>query len=513
MPATLYSSKISTDGLDVEYEVLPVLEIPVETDPRLSDIKTKLQNLEDVIAKSEAKIEEYNKEIERLTNHADGLDYTVAVASGIITGIIDSVFVGEFSFSEGSKWGEEKVNSFVNKTSKFFGYNGDDPAGAISFLEKKFPIPADKATAFFGGGLQHHLRDFSHHPSLLGLFFSLLTQFTGKAYGTSTSGAFDSTNVSDSGLIGDDLPTKILYGVVFWFFHLVSDMAGSSGTVAMGKLGTGIPGPILSLAKELSALPIFKHGEGSLSQTISKLFNGTLLGDRDPSGKIVNPQKFDLRGELGVLQQLGKQAIPVIINECIVRGFYFVRHLYGEIKEKNIHSFKELERIDWKNVLPVKNRTIVRMLTIATGTFTAFDVIDAAIRSAIKSGGINPAFWANLVLRINFVGVGRFAVALYTDVRMGAEKRGVEQDRRIEYNVLLHSLNAKVFYKQAETWIAAEDAAKAIAELEETSSCALNAYMKELRYIEVDMDSIKRGMPKALERNKGLREELLDCFD
>ena len=74
-------------------------------------------------------------------------------------------------------------------------------------------------------------------------------------------------------------------------------------------------------------------------------------------------------------------------------------------------------------------------------------------------------------------------------------------------------MNAKVFYKQAETWIAAEDAAKAIAELEETSSCALNAYMKELRYIEVDMDSIKGGMPKALERNKGLREELLDCFD
>ncbi len=57
-------------------------------------------------------------------------------------------------------------------------------AKAIKFLEEKVPIPQDKLTPEFGGGLQHHLRDFSHHPTILGLFFSILGQFTGMGYGT-----------------------------------------------------------------------------------------------------------------------------------------------------------------------------------------------------------------------------------------------------------------------------------------------------------------------------------------
>lgn len=513
MSTSLYSLDLKTEDLEIGYEVIPVFEIPIGKDSRSAAIQSKIESLDDVIAKCEEKIKEYDQEIDRLTSHADGLDYTVAVASGILTGIIDSLFVGEFSFSEGNKWGQEKVDAFVKKTSKFFGYKGDDASGAVAFLEKKFPIPADKATAFFGGGLQHHLRDFSHHPSLVGLFFSLLTQFTGKVYGTDTSGSFAATDISDSGLIGDSVPTKILYGVVFWFFHLVSDMAGSSGSVAMGSSGTGLPGPILSLAKELSALPIFKHGEGSLSQWISKLFNGTLLAERNEAGKIVNPVKFDLRTELGTLQQLGKQAIPVIINECIVRGFYFIRRLYGEIKEKDVRNFEDLKHIEWTKVVPAKNRTVIRMLTIATGTFTAFDVIDAAIRSAIKSGGINPAFWAGLVMRVNFVGVGRFAVALYSDVHMGFEKRGVEQDRRIEYNVLLHNLNAKVYYKQAQTWIAAEEAAKAIEELEKEADRSINLYVSSLQRIEKCMNLIFTHIPKAIEKNKSLKKDLLDILE
>lgn len=54
----------------------------------------------------------------------------------------------------------------------------------MAFLEKMFPIPSDGNTPDFGGGLQHHLRDFAHHPTMVGLMFSLLTQFTEKSYGT-----------------------------------------------------------------------------------------------------------------------------------------------------------------------------------------------------------------------------------------------------------------------------------------------------------------------------------------
>lgn len=62
--------------------------------------------------------------------------------------------------------------------------------GAVKALEKRFPIPSDGNTPDFGGGLQHHLRDFAHHPTIVGLAFSLLTQFTEKSYGTDVNGVF-----------------------------------------------------------------------------------------------------------------------------------------------------------------------------------------------------------------------------------------------------------------------------------------------------------------------------------
>ena len=72
----------------------------------------------------------------------------------------------------------------------------------------------------------------------------------------------------------EGIPQKILYGTVIWFFHLVSDVAGSSSTAGLTG-GTGIPGPLLSLAKEISAIPFFRNmkvGEDTLSVMLSKLF-------------------------------------------------------------------------------------------------------------------------------------------------------------------------------------------------------------------------------------------------
>ena len=46
-------------------------------------------------------------------------------------------------------------------------------------------------------------------------------------------------------LRGKSFPERIVKGTVDWLFHMVSDMAGSSGRIRMGKEGTGHPGPIV----------------------------------------------------------------------------------------------------------------------------------------------------------------------------------------------------------------------------------------------------------------------------
>ncbi len=500
--------KLAVDDFEVEYEIMPL-----EIDDRRAEIRENIERLDEQLEVNLQKIEEMNTEIDRLTNHADGIDYTIAVVSGVIAGIIDSVWVGEFSIDRANEWGSKKVDDFVMKIAKKQGYKGDDLSKAIKHLEDKYEIAADKATNAFGGGKQHHLRDFSHHPTPVGLIFSMLTQFTEKAYGTDVAGVFKIVSVDASTLIGKNLPEKITFGLINWFFHMVSDMAGSSSSVEKGSVGTGLPGPLVSFLKEISALPIFrtmnKDGYKEFSVWISKLFNGTLLGKRDENKKLVEAVKFDLRTEIGVAHEIGRQAIPVIVNECIVRGFYFLRRLFAELKENNIKSVSDLKNINWKNTLPFKNRTIVRMLTISTGTFTAIDMADAAIRTVIESGGFNPG---KFLLKVNFVGIGRFAVAVGSDIKMGIRRSKKRNERMAIYNQQIHLLNAKVFYYEADMWISAESAGKSMEELYGIAENSIRFTFESIAEIEKNMDKIDKHLEKAEQNNPGLMQDMLDIL-
>ena len=394
-------------------------------------------------------LQRVNSELEKYTNNADKIDYALAVGSGILCGIIDSIFVGEFSLDEANQWGNEQTSAFVLRVAKTQGYNGDSPAGAIKYLEDMFPIAADKATNQFGGGLQHHLRDFSHHPTPVGLVCSVLTQFTGKVYGTDVHGAFQVVSLNEDGLslIGKNFPEKIMFGTINWAFHMVSDMAGSSGSVMKGSLGTGLPGPLVSMLKELSSTPLFQkmdeNGHKEFSVYISKLFNGTLLGERNGDGKLISARKFDLRTELGVARHVGRQAVPVIINECVIRAFYFIRRLAMELCRVNPKQFKDITVLHWNTILPFRNRTIERMVTISSMTFTVADTTDAAIHAAIESGGNWVLFSGRFVTRFNYIGAGRAAIAIVKEV--SNEKK---ETQLIHEKMLLSEAKAALFLEQ-----------------------------------------------------------------
>ena len=395
-----------------------------------------------------AELSQVNQKLERYTNYADKLDYALAVASGIIAGVIDSVFIGECSLEYANQWGNEQIEKFVVQIAKSQGYGGDELSGAVKHLEDKFPIAADKATNAFGGGLQHHLRDFSHHPTPIGLLFSIMTQFTGKMYGTDVTGKWNPVQLNEDGLalVGKNFTEKITFGVINWFFHLVSDVAGSSGSIMKGSFGTGLPGPMVSLLKEVSALRIVQkqnvNGYKELSVYISKLFNGTLLGSKDADGRL-SPLKFDLRTEIGIAHQLSKQTIPVIINECVVRAFFVLRQLGRELSKLESNGQDSLQEINWKNIIPLHNRTLDRMLAISSMTFTVADTADAAVRAAVESGGNWVLFSGRFVARFNYVGAGRAALSIVREV--SNEKK---EAQLIHEKMILSEAKAALFLKQ-----------------------------------------------------------------
>ena len=119
---------------------------------------------------------EFQKEISK----ADRLDYIVSACCGVITSSLDILFIKDFSLEDSHNWGKDKTEEFVKAVARLkTDFRGDDLAKAVEALKKAFPIPADELTNDFGGGYWHHLRDFGHHPTLIGLCFSIISQLTG----------------------------------------------------------------------------------------------------------------------------------------------------------------------------------------------------------------------------------------------------------------------------------------------------------------------------------------------
>ncbi len=457
-----------------------------------AEIQTGLERVEREILAGHDQAALLDQEIDRLTNHADNVDNLVAVGSGLLAGLVDIFWVGEFDFQRGKAWSNRTVNDFVMKTAKAQGYTGDRLDGAIKHLEGKFPSPTDniwKGKDIGVSAKSHHLDDLAHHPTPLGLFFSILTQFTKKGYFQNGDGSFLPISIDEKGLelIGTDIPSKIFCGTVNWFFHLVSDMSGSNKTAGVGM---GIPGPIVSLLKELSAIPgLNKTG---LPQKLKEVFV---------------KERFDLRSEMAVMHELGRQAMPVLLNEVLVRAFYFIRRLVAEVKAKG--SFQNIE---WKRTLPWNNRTIARMLTIATGTFTAVDLADAAIRAGMKSGGNLATFGVQLVLRVNFIGIGRFAFAVYSDVSMGAQRGSLRDNRIALLSQQLHRQSAKVSYMQGDMWQAAAHTESALREAEQMMQQAIEVSVSAWKADRASLRRIGEMKPNLDHHNPGLVLDIRDIL-
>lgn len=72
----------------VEYEIINIENLK---DNELKEyIKKEIEDIDRRIEDNNLKIQDYNEQIKKFTNQADAVDYTIAISSGILAGIIDS---------------------------------------------------------------------------------------------------------------------------------------------------------------------------------------------------------------------------------------------------------------------------------------------------------------------------------------------------------------------------------------------------------------------------------------
>ena len=299
----------------------------------------------------EGKIADLDVTIDKLTNHADKLDYSIAIASGLLTGIIDILFVGKWDFASAKAWSNKEVHdqiiNFAQQDPEYQAFidrkrsvNEENRLNnAVEFLEKKYKLPGDHEWNFQGSGItskSHHLDDLCHHPTIIGLVCCVVVQFSGESiYSDSTGNPLNlPVTVNEYGkFVGRNNVEKMFAGIINWFLnvaqtaanrkgHLMSDMAGSYSSTKRKTEGMGLPGGFLSTMKELSALPVFK--DSNFATNLSKAYqhgigNGKNQIDLGAFNALFEgaSSKFDMRTEMAIGHELKRQALPVVINEIL----------------------------------------------------------------------------------------------------------------------------------------------------------------------------------------------------
>ncbi|OCW92727.1 hypothetical protein [Alishewanella sp. HH-ZS] len=332
--------------------------------------------------------------------NCDKYDYLLAGTCGVIGGLIDVFFVGLPGQGKLTTFTDKAVDQSVQMFAKAFGWKGaaeggDATKSAIGFLERNFKVNYDQATTYGKNGTDglvdnlspknHHLKSLGHSPDLVGLFFSILNQFTNTSTFVS-NGKIITIETESFELQGSNFISKVFCGFVNWLGHLFSDMAGSSGA---SSRGAGIPIPFYNWLLLINVGEFGKHKQ-TFATIATKVFE----------------QGYDFRHGLAM-------AIPVLITELLTRVMWVC-------KKRFYH------KADWADCIPTANNPeLRRMLLVAHGSLCLVDAGDAALRS----GGDMVQF----LLRTNLIGWVRFGHLAYKEVIAWHKAGHINADAVDEY--------------------------------------------------------------------------------
>lgn len=325
-----------------------------------------------------------NRALIQSSDKCDKYDYLIAVACGALGGMIDIFLVGAPSESVLGKWTDAQVDNAVKGFARLSGWSpkaekADSVASAIGFLEKKFKVnydqrhSADVNNLFNMSTKNHHMMSLAHSPDIIGLFFSILNQFTLTASFVA-NGQLITINTETSELQGGNFISKIFCGIANWFGHVMSDVAGSSGSRGNDGRGTGIVMPFYEL---FGFCKFGKFNVGKDKQDLATIATRAFQ------------QGYDARFGLAT-------AIPVIITDLSIRLVWAIRRYFQY--EKPL-----------KECIPTQEHADLRiMLIFGNGTLCVMDGIDAGVRSCGN--------FLTFFMRLNLIAWFRFVTLVLKEV-------------------------------------------------------------------------------------------------
>lgn len=325
-----------------------------------------------------------NKELLLHHDKCDKYDYLIAVGCGVVGGLIDIFLVGTPGNSVLGGWTDKQVDSAVKKFAKLLGWSPSEGkknsvASAIGFLEKKFKInydqrhTADVGNMFNMNTRNHHIMSLAHSLDIVGLFFSILEQFTSTSAFVS-DGQLVIIKTETFELQGGNFIAKLFCGIANWFGHIMSDIAGSSGSRGNGGRGSGVAIPFYEIFQ------FFKFGKFNVGK--DKQDFATIAIRAFQEG-------YDFR--FGVAA-----AIPIAVTNLSIKLIWSLRRYFQY-------------KLPLCECIPIRRHDSLRiMILIGNSTLCVMDGVDAVV----ESGGN-----ALLILtRLNIIGWLRLVRLVFKEI-------------------------------------------------------------------------------------------------
>ena len=343
--------------------------------------------------------------------------YSVAAASGILTGAISMLHFTEEQLKAIDTFKEKDWKPIVVSVANLIGYKKNDYKGAAKYLVTRAVRTIEKNEK-----TKETLAILSEHPSLAGLVFSVIAQFSGKAVCVNENGVISKHKLPDYYTVGETNAEKIVCAVLYWLFALAADEAISKRRV-LDEIG--ISAALLKKIKEFANFPFMKkipsdyeEAEKAFSIWLKNTITGAELysESEEHEGK-TNP----LFALMGIALNLAEDSFPVLINECIVRGLFVLLRICTEVKERKITSFEELMDIPAASVLPESGHVLSRMCLIASASFAAANIAGATLKAVKDKKTKGRKFSETFFAELNIAGIGRFLFACVSDSKYWGE--------------------------------------------------------------------------------------------